>query len=158
MDGVRINGDSGSVDTGTRGREFMIAHTSAMKVVNTSCVKSFSSSAYKHRVKYLSSGTNYSFPGSTHVGGMWRVEFPHRSRVVQLILEGSIFDVDSVNRQIVYKVCTSIRAEYLHFTSNEDKSDDSVSGVGNFVGQAQAQGFLNFLNPSPVSDLPSPNL
>jgi hypothetical protein len=47
---------------------------------------------------------------------------------------------------------------YLHFTSNEDKSDDSVSGVGNFVGQAQAQGFLNFLNPSPVSDLPSPNL
>ena len=108
MDGVRINGDSGSVDTGTRGREFMIAHTSAMKVVNTSCVKSFSSSAYKHRVKYLSSGTNYSFLGSTHVGGMWRVEFPHRSRVVQLILEGSIFDVDSVNRQIVYKVCTSI--------------------------------------------------
>ena len=31
-------------------------------------------------------------------------------------------------------------------------------GVENFVGQAQAQGFLNFLNPSPVSDLPSPNL
>jgi hypothetical protein len=58
------------------------------------------------------------FPGSTHVGGMWRVEFPHRSRVVQVILEGSIFDVDSVNLQIVYsayKVCTSIRAEYLHF-------------------------------------------
>ena len=41
MDGVRINGDSGSVDTGTRGREFMIAHTSAMKVVNTSCVRVF---------------------------------------------------------------------------------------------------------------------
>jgi hypothetical protein len=32
------------------------------------------------------------------------------------------------------------------------------TGVENFVGQAQAQGFLNFLNPSPVSDLPSPNL
>jgi hypothetical protein len=32
------------------------------------------------------------------------------------------------------------------------------AGVENFVGQAQAQGFLNFLNPSPVSDLPSPNL
>jgi hypothetical protein len=32
------------------------------------------------------------------------------------------------------------------------------SGVENFVGQAQAQGFLNFLNPSPVSDLQSPNL
>jgi hypothetical protein len=32
------------------------------------------------------------------------------------------------------------------------------SGVENFFGQAQAQGFLNFFNPSPVSDLPSPNL
>jgi hypothetical protein len=30
--------------------------------------------------------------------------------------------------------------------------------VENFIGQAQAQGFLNFFNPSPVSDLPSPNL
>jgi hypothetical protein len=32
------------------------------------------------------------------------------------------------------------------------------SGVEKNVGQAQAQGFLNFFNPSPVSDLPSPNL
>jgi hypothetical protein len=32
------------------------------------------------------------------------------------------------------------------------------SGVENLFGQAQAQGFLNFFNPSPVSDLPSPNL
>ena len=32
------------------------------------------------------------------------------------------------------------------------------AGVENFCGQAQAQGFLNFFNPSPVSDLPSPNL
>jgi hypothetical protein len=31
-------------------------------------------------------------------------------------------------------------------------------GVENLLGQAQAQGFLNFFNPSPVSDLPSPNL
>ena len=34
----------------------------------------------------------------------------------------------------------------------------SGSEVENFVGQAQAQGFLNFFIPSPVSDLPSPNL
>jgi hypothetical protein len=34
----------------------------------------------------------------------------------------------------------------------------TCSGVENFVGQAQAQDFLNFLSPSPVSDLPSPNL
>ena len=32
------------------------------------------------------------------------------------------------------------------------------SGVEIFFGQDQAQGFLNFFNPSPVSDLPSPNL
>ena len=32
------------------------------------------------------------------------------------------------------------------------------SGVEKFFGQAQAQGFLNFFIPSPVSDLPSPNL
>jgi hypothetical protein len=32
------------------------------------------------------------------------------------------------------------------------------SGVEKYFGQAQAQGFLNFFNPSPVSDLPSPNL
>jgi hypothetical protein len=31
-------------------------------------------------------------------------------------------------------------------------------GVEKYFGQAQAQGFLNFFNPSPVSDLPSPNL
>jgi hypothetical protein len=35
---------------------------------------------------------------------------------------------------------------------------DTPAGVENFVGKAQAQGFLNFLNPSPVSDLLSPNL
>ena len=34
----------------------------------------------------------------------------------------------------------------------------STTGVEHFFGQAQAQGFLNFFNPSPVSDLPSPNL
>ena len=31
-------------------------------------------------------------------------------------------------------------------------------GLKNSIGQAQAHGFLNFFNPSPVSDLPSPNL
>jgi hypothetical protein len=33
-----------------------------------------------------------------------------------------------------------------------------TAGVEKKIGQAQAQGFLNFFNPSPVSDLPSPNL
>jgi hypothetical protein len=31
----------------------------------------------------------------------------------------------------------------------------SLQGVENSIGQAQAHGFLNFFNPSPVSDLPS---
>jgi hypothetical protein len=31
-------------------------------------------------------------------------------------------------------------------------------GLKIFVGRPKAQGFLNFFNPSPVSDLPSPNL
>jgi hypothetical protein len=35
---------------------------------------------------------------------------------------------------------------------------DVLSGVEIFFGHAQAQGFLNYFNPSPVSDLPSPNL
>ena len=42
------------------------------------------------------------------------------------------------------------------FPLGHDKFEEA--GVENFVGQALAQGFLNFLNPSPVSDLPSPNL
>jgi hypothetical protein len=33
-----------------------------------------------------------------------------------------------------------------------------IQGLNIFFGQAQAQAFLNFFNPSPVSDLPSPNL
>ena len=33
-----------------------------------------------------------------------------------------------------------------------------TTGVEIFLGQAQAQVFLIFFNPSPVSDLPSPNL
>ena len=33
-----------------------------------------------------------------------------------------------------------------------------IPGVEIFLGQAQAQGFLNLFNPSPVSDLSSPNL
>jgi hypothetical protein len=32
------------------------------------------------------------------------------------------------------------------------------TGVEKNFGHVQAQGFLNFFNPSPVSDLPSPNL
>jgi hypothetical protein len=42
------------------------------------------------------------------------------------------------------------------FPLGHDKFEEA--GVENFVGQALAQGFLNFLNPSPVSDLLSPNL
>jgi hypothetical protein len=34
----------------------------------------------------------------------------------------------------------------------------NLAGVENLFWQAQAQGFLNFFNPSPVSDLPIPNL
>jgi hypothetical protein len=34
----------------------------------------------------------------------------------------------------------------------------SFTGVEKYFGQAQAQGFLNFFNPSPVSYFPSPNL
>jgi hypothetical protein len=34
----------------------------------------------------------------------------------------------------------------------------TLPGVEKDFGQPQAQGFLNFFNPSPVSDLPSPNL
>jgi len=33
-----------------------------------------------------------------------------------------------------------------------------ITGVEKKFGQAQAQGFLNFFNPNPVSDLQSPNL
>jgi hypothetical protein len=33
-----------------------------------------------------------------------------------------------------------------------------LTGVEKIFGQVQAQGFLNFFNPSPVSNLPSPNL
>jgi hypothetical protein len=36
--------------------------------------------------------------------------------------------------------------------------DSHSPGVEKNIGQTQAQGFLNFFNPSPVSDLPSPNL
>jgi hypothetical protein len=32
------------------------------------------------------------------------------------------------------------------------------AGVEKLFGQTQAQGFLNFFNPNPVSALPSPNL
>ena len=39
-----------------------------------------------------------------------------------------------------------------------EMNSQTISGVEQFLGQAQAQGFLNFFNPSPVSDLPSPNL
>jgi hypothetical protein len=50
---------------------------------------------------------------------------------------------------------------YKHACFTETRVDFkrmATPGVENFVGQAQAQGFLNFLNPSPVSDLRSPNL
>jgi hypothetical protein len=37
-------------------------------------------------------------------------------------------------------------------------NSQTISGVKKIFGQAQAQDFLNFFNPSPVNDLPSPNL
>lgn len=39
VDGVRMNGFSGSVDLGTSGRKLMIEHASDKKVVSTSLVK-----------------------------------------------------------------------------------------------------------------------
>jgi hypothetical protein len=38
------------------------------------------------------------------------------------------------------------------------QTTDAKSGVEKKFGHSQAQGFLNFFNPSPVSDLPSSNL
>jgi hypothetical protein len=40
----------------------------------------------------------------------------------------------------------------------QNKSDQTALKLFTKFGQAQAQGFLNFFNPSSVSDLPSPNL
>ena len=39
IDGLMINGSSGSIETGVIGRELIIAQTSHMKVITTSCVR-----------------------------------------------------------------------------------------------------------------------
>jgi hypothetical protein len=51
-----------------------------------------------------------------------------------------------------------IVCHHFHLYQNHTSYKIVLSGAETNFGQAQAQGFLNFFNPSPVSDLPSPNL
>jgi hypothetical protein len=47
---------------------------------------------------------------------------------------------------------------FLYRLKIQDGHQQGDTRVEKNVGHVQAQGFLNFFNPSPVSDLPSPNL
>jgi hypothetical protein len=69
MDGVRINGDSGSVDTGIRGREFMIAHGA----VDDLKIDAINVEDGPFRNHMYNSGTVWKFnsPHSSHMDGAW---------------------------------------------------------------------------------------
>lgn len=107
IDGVSTADASGSEDIGTNGLEFIMAVTSAIRVVSSPCIRQ-DGFIEKKGIQNALCNANHPLPCSTHMGRVGRIKGPGALVVLKVSLEVRILCVEVELPAGSSEMCTSI--------------------------------------------------